>query len=554
MPDPDPATAPPGTPQTPPRGPELPDGPSPIAAERVTDSPASTGPVEPAPATPVVEMAPAASAPVTFAQWLTDFQTEAAARGISRDLLAGAFNNLVPRQEVLRRDGSQSEYNQTFFQYLNNSVSPARIERGRSMLRRHAARLNGIAGRYGVPDRVLVALWATESDFGAYTGDFSVIQSLATLAHGGRRREFFRTELMAALTIAEQGRAQLSQLKGSWAGAMGQPQFMPSTYLRYARDGDGDGDADIWGNAADVLESAANYLNQLGWQAGLPWGQEVLLPDGFDYYETDLAIRRPLAEWARRGVRGIDARPLPQSDLPGSILLPSGQHGPAFLVYDNFRVIMQWNRSLHYGLAVGHLADRLAGGGPLLGRAPPGDQALSRRAIMDLQRHLGALGLPVGAPDGMVGEQTRSAVREYQKARGITPDAYPTPPLLALIAQEARDPADLPTEVPAPQPSTEPAADLRTIQVHLNRLGFAVGTPNGQLSARTRSAITAYQRQQGLPVTGAPSPGLAAQLARDIGERVRASGGPGSNTERPGARGPDPLTRPHRSAHPDRSP
>jgi membrane-bound lytic murein transglycosylase B len=237
----------------------------------------------------------------------------------------------------------------------------SRIERGRELLAQHRPLLEEIGAAYGVQPRFIVALWGIETNFGTYTGGFPVIQALATLAHDGRRSSYFREELLNALQILDDGHIDVARMQGSWAGAMGQSQFMPSSFLRFAQDYDGDGRRDIWTTEADVFASAASYLAGFGWDADQTWGRQVRLPAGFDAGLADLEIRKPLSEWQRLGVRRADGQNLPAGDLTASLVLPDGPGGPAFLVYDNYRTIMRWNRSTYFATTVGILADRIGG-------------------------------------------------------------------------------------------------------------------------------------------------------------------------------------------------
>lgn len=375
--------------------------------------------------------------PASFETWRDAFKVHAQALGIAPSTLEAAFAGVGLLSQVVALDRRQGEYSRTFFDYLKNTISETRINRGQALLKEHAQLLAGIQGRYGTPPALLVALWGMETDYGAQTGGFPVIAALATLAYEGRRRDFFTTELIEALRIVDSGQAGAATMTGSWAGAMGQPQFMPSTYRRYARDGDGDGRVDIWNSVADTLESAAYYLSANGWSAHEGWGREVLLPTGFDLSQARLGTTKPLDEWGRLGVRAAAGGPLPGGETAASMVLPAGARGPAFLVYPNFNVINTWNRSLFYGLSVGHLADWLNGGGPLYGEPPVGDQALPRTRIIAMQRGLNRLGFPLGEPDGMIGTKTRNAVQDYQQARGLPADAYPTAALIDRIEQEA---------------------------------------------------------------------------------------------------------------------
>ncbi|WP_295445841.1 lytic murein transglycosylase [uncultured Thiodictyon sp.] len=422
------SSAPAGTPPQPPIRP--PEAERPAAPATVT-----TAPVTQAPALPELPSLPLP--PATFETWRDALTDHARRIGIAQVTLDAAFQDVLPLPGVIALDRHQSEYTRTFFDYLQATVSPARITRGQALLRQHAALLADIERRHGVPGAMLVALWAMESDYGAQPGTVPVIAALATLAYDGRRRERFTGELIEALRMIDSGQARVAEMTGSWAGAMGQLQFMPSTYRRYAQDGDGDGRADIWTSTPDALESAANYLAAAGWQRDQPWGQEVRLPPSFDLSQTRLGITKSLDEWHRLGVQCANAQPLPMGDTAAAIILPAGRRGPAFLLYPNFRVILDWNRSLNYALTAGYLSDRLSGAAPLVGRPPPGDRALPRRRIVALQQGLASLGFDVGEADGMVGLKTRDAVQDYQHARGLPADACPTPALIEQVARES---------------------------------------------------------------------------------------------------------------------
>jgi membrane-bound lytic murein transglycosylase B len=311
------------------------------------------------------------------------------------------------------------------------------MERGHALLREHAALLEKVRRRYNVQPRFLVAFWGLESNFGEFTGGLSVIGALATLAYDERRSAFFRAQLLDALRILDQGHIDVANMKGSWAGAMGQLQFIPSTFVGYAVDFDGNGRRDIWNSLPDVFGSAANYLSSIGWRGDETWGREVRLPRDFDWELASLSIRKPISDWQRLGVRRTDGRDLPKADISGSIVLPAGHKGPAFLVYGNFRAILDWNRSILYALAVGHLADRLAGKGPLLSPRPAREQALSRAQVKEMQSLLTGLGYDPGTPDGVVGSQTRAALREFQRQARLAADGYPTPELLKSLRQVA---------------------------------------------------------------------------------------------------------------------
>jgi len=372
-------------------------------------------------------LAPAAAhAQEDFATWLTALRAEARSQGISDQTLNAALDGIAPIQRVIELDRDQPEFTQTFWTYLGKRVSASRIERGRALLKKNADLLRRIQAQYGVQARFLVAFWGLETNFGQYMGSFPVIGSLATLAHDPRRSDFFRAELLDALRIVEGGHVSPASMKGSWAGAMGQPQFMPSTFVRHAVDDDGDGKRDIWNSLPDVFASASNFLKRSGWQEGETWGREVTLPSGFDLELGGLKLRRTLDEWQRLGVRHANGSDLPRvAGMQASLILPGGHRGPAFLVYQNFRTIMVWNRSILYAIAVGHLADRLVGLGPLVvAKAPVDDRPLSRTQVVEIQTALAARGFAPGEPDGVVGPMTRQAIKAYQRQTALPPDGH----------------------------------------------------------------------------------------------------------------------------------
>ncbi len=294
-----------------------------------------------------------------FGHWLLEFKAEARAQGIGDGLLEQAFQGVEPLPQVLELDRRQPESTMTFVEYQEKIVSEDRVRRGRQLLAEHRKVLESIAAKYGVPARYLVALWGIETHYGRLTGGFGVVEALATLAYDGRRSSYFRQELLKALHILHEGHISLTDMKGSWAGAMGQCQFMPSSFLRFAVDETGDGRKDIWSTEADVFGSAANYLAQSGWRKNERWGRRVILPERFDPGQSTLKTSKSLQQWQRLGVRTPEGGDLPNSSLRGSIILPDGPGGPAYLVYENYRVIMKWNRSTYFATSVGLLADAL---------------------------------------------------------------------------------------------------------------------------------------------------------------------------------------------------
>ena len=368
----------------------------------------------------------------SFEQWLSEFRSEAQSRGISNATLDQALGNLQIRERVLELDRSQPEFVQTFTRYTNLRISAEQIARGQGLLQQHRELLSQVQRRYGVQPQYLVSFWALESNYGNATGGFSVVEALATLAFDPRRAAFFRQELFTALEIIDAGHITAARMTGSWAGAMGQLQFMPSTFASYAVDGDGDGHIDIWNSLPDVFYSAANFLSSSGWRGDERWGREVLLPANFDFSLSGTEVRKSVNDWRALGIRQVDGSPLPVADLPGSIVIPAGVEGPAFLTYNNFRTTMVWNRSIFYALAVGHLADRLTGGAPIQ-HMPRDEQVLSRSDVLELQEILRAGGYYTGAVDGILGSGTRNAIREYQQQAGKPMDGYASFALLESL-------------------------------------------------------------------------------------------------------------------------
>ncbi|MBC6438366.1 MAG: lytic murein transglycosylase [Rhodobacteraceae bacterium] len=369
---------------------------------------------------------PAAVDNPTFRQWLAGFQARARAAGIRQATLDRAFQGVRPNRSILDRDRNQSEFTRTLWDYLDSAVSDTRIRNGRTAMARHGPTLRQIEQAYGVEARVVTAVWGLESAYGAVRGDTAIIQAMATLAYDGRRRAFFEAQLLAALNILQAGDVQPARMRGSWAGAMGHTQFMPTSYLDHAVDLTGDGRRDIWSdNPADALASTANYLRHFGWTYGQPWGIEVVLPDGFDYSESGARIKRPARHWNNAGVRLTNGSHIPDHG-PCSILLPAGARGVALVIFDNFHVIARYNRANAYVIAVGHLSDRIIGGPPFQASWPRGDRVLRFAERKELQQRLTARGFSTGGIDGIIGPDTIQAVRLYQASIGETPDGYPS--------------------------------------------------------------------------------------------------------------------------------
>ncbi|MGP9665033.1 lytic murein transglycosylase [Halomonas sp. AOP22-C1-8] len=363
-----------------------------------------------------------------FEQWRNEFRRYAAAQGISESTLATALDSVRYRERVIELDRYQPEFVRPIWEYLDTAASDTRVNAGREKLDAHRQTALEMQQRYGVPSEIIVAIWGIESNYGSNFGDFSTLEALATLAYDGRRRDFARGELLAALRIIDQGDIAAEQMKGSWAGAMGHTQFIPSSFEAYAVDGDNNGRRDIWGSIPDVMASTANYLARAGWQAGEPWGVELALPASFDYSQTE---RRSSAEWASQGVRAL------QGELPNfesaAIVIPAGAEGPAFLVGTNFRAILRYNNATSYALAVATLADKIAGREGIRQTWPRGQTPLTRDDVKELQRRLNEAGYSVGGADGVMGPNTRQGVRDFQRSQGLTPDGFATQALLERL-------------------------------------------------------------------------------------------------------------------------
>ncbi len=375
---------------------------------------------------------PAFAQEQSFEDWVAELRAEAAALGISESTLAALDDLEAPLPRVLELDSSQPEFVQTFTRYLGLRVTPRQVERGQQLLQQHAVLLEEVRQRYGVQPQYLAAFWAIESNFGSNTGGFSVLQALATLAYDPRRADFFRTQMLTALQIIDEGHISAADMSGSWAGAMGQLQFMPSVFNLHGVDGDGDGRIDIWNSLPDIFHSAANFLSKSGWKGDERWGREVLLPEDFDFSLAGTGTRKPLQEWRDIGLRQTSGAPIPVADMQASVVIPAGAQGPAFLTYDNFRVTRVYNTPIFYALTVGHLADRFSGG-PAIQRMPENEQAMSIEQVRELQELLNGLGFDSGEPDGRVGSRTRSAIRAYQEQQGLKMDSYPSLSLLESL-------------------------------------------------------------------------------------------------------------------------
>lgn len=369
-----------------------------------------------------------------FRAWIAEFSRRARAEGISQQTLDQAFAGVSLNERVIDRDRNQSEFSRTLWDYLDSAASDARISNGRTALRDHRETLAAIERRYGVEAEIVAAVWGLESAYGTFRGSVPIIEAMATLAYEGRRAEFFETELMAALQILQAGDIDPAHMQGSWAGAMGHTQFMPSSFLAHAVDFTGDGRRDIWSDdPADALASTARYLSENGWTHGQPWALEVDLPEDFDFTQSGELIARDATHWNAMGVRLARGGGMVPEHGASSILLPAGHTGVALVIYENFHVIETYNPADAYVIGVGHLADRIGGGPAFRGGWPRQDRALSNEERFELQRRLTSAGFSTERIDGIVGPLTIQAVREYQAAQGLVPDGYASEALLRRL-------------------------------------------------------------------------------------------------------------------------
>jgi len=408
-------------------------------AALIAPDPARSGDIGP---TALVAQAAQAAEPADtaagFAAWLDGVRAEAVSSGLPAAAVDRALADVSWRPIVVERDRSQPEFVRTFWDYVGRAVTDDRVRTGQARLAGLSGTLDRIEARYGVPGHYLVAIWGLESAFGEIQGDHPVIEALATRAYTRRETGAFRGQLLDALAIVAAGRVPDARLVGSWAGAMGQPQFMPSAYRAFAEDFDADGFADIWASEADALASIANYLSSNGWATDERWGREVSLPGDFDWSQADLDVRRPLADWAALRVRTAAGGALPV--VPGmaaSLVLPAGHQGPAYLVYDNFRTILTYNRAVFYGLAVGLMADRLVERGAVPQVPPGADRPLTTDDIAEIQSLLAMLGYEPGPADGIPGSRTKDAIRAFQRSAALPADGHHSPGLLDRLRAAA---------------------------------------------------------------------------------------------------------------------
>jgi peptidoglycan lytic transglycosylase B len=371
-----------------------------------------------------------------FYVFLHDFRDDAVQAGIKSKIYDRAVAEIALNRKVQQLNLQQPEFVRPIWDYLAGAVSDWRVSKGRDMLAANANLFARLEKKYGIAREMLAAIWGIETGYGQNQGSFNLFEALATLAYDGPRADYGRTQFLAALKIAQQEHLDPRNMTGSWAGAIGHTQFVPTTFLDHAVDGDSDGKRDLWNSPADALASTANYLEELGWRGNAEWGEEVLLPRDFAYEQADPDIRKSRNEWAREGVHTASGEALKGGEEKGAIFLPAGYRGPAFLTFDNFDVLQQYNAASSYALAIGILSDRLKGGGDVMGAWPHDEQPLARDQMTDLQIELAALGYDAGPSDGLLGKRTRAALRAYQKAKKLPADGFPTMDLFYKILED----------------------------------------------------------------------------------------------------------------------
>ena len=361
---------------------------------------------------------------VAFETCLAALGERASIDGVDAAVVASVLEKTTRLERVIDLDRSQPEFTRTFGDYYVPRVTKQRVAQGRALYAKHRDLLNRLQREYGVPGHYLLAFWGLETNYGSFFGKIPTMDALATLACDQRRADFFSDEFLSALRIVAAGDIEREQMRGSWAGALGNMQFLPSVFLKYAVDGDGDGLRDLWGSLPDSLASAANFLRGIGWRTELRWGREVRLPEEFDFSLSGRDRGRTLEEWVRLGITDAYGGALSQLDIQAAVLVPSGHRGPAFLTYDNFDVIMRWNRSEYYAISVGRLADRIAGGGRLTREAIIGGEPITTDKVRRLQEDLALLGYDAGKADGIFGPATRRALSSFQNANDMIADGY----------------------------------------------------------------------------------------------------------------------------------
>jgi len=435
-----------------------------------------------------------------FERWKANFRVKALSQGIRADIFDTAFAGVTPNPKILNFDRKQPEFSRPIWKYLDSAVSASRVKNGREKLAKHRGLLQQIEQAFGVDGHVVLGIWGLESAYGFGYGDFSIIRSLSTLAFDGRRQKFAEEQLVGALKIIQNGDVPASGMLGSWAGAMGHVQFIPTSYNALAVDFNGDGRRDIWSeDPTDALASAANYLKKSGWRTGQPAFIPVNVPRSVDAYELRRNNKLSAAEWNARGVTAQNGGPVPDFG-PAAVVIPAGARGPAFMIFHNFGVIKKYNNSTSYALGVAHLGNRIAGAGPLNVSWPKDDRPLGRTEKKTLQASLTQMGFNTNGVDGILGPDSRAAIRNFQRSRGIPADGYASAKLLQRVEDAAAGREALSRDA------------VRLIQQRLNERGFNAGVPDGLAGPQTRAAIADFQRAFGYAVDGQASAGLLQAL------------------------------------------
>lgn len=445
---------------------------------------------------------------ITFDEWLEDFRREAVDDGVSAQALDLAFQSLELRPEVIRSDRKQPEFRRGFQSYLDNAINILRIKKAKKLLQTHEALFKEIEKKYKVPAKYLVAFWGMETNFGERKGDVPILDALATLAYDTRRPDFFRSELLHGVHLVQDG-LPVEKMVGSWAGAMGNFQFMPSTLRTYGVDYDNDGHVNLWDSLPDAAASAANYLASEGWDPSVGWGREVVLPKKFDW--TLIEQKKTLKEWKENGIVFAEQAPVKEKDsVSAELFLPAGIHGPAFLMYSNFRVILKWNKSVLYAIAVGHLADRISGRPAFSKKYFQRGSSFTLENAQEVQELLTKMGLYSGDVDGVLGRKSREAVREFQTLYGLPADGYADASLLhfmrlVLSGGEKRNGLTF--------------DEISELQKILLKGKYYVGPVDGKLGASTLQGIELYKKVYGLSSDGVNRTLLAkmrVQFARNL--------------------------------------
>ncbi len=435
-----------------------------------------------------------------FERWKANFRGKALSQGIRADVFDTAFAGVTPNPTILNFDRKQPEFSRPIWKYLDSAVSASRVKNGREKLAKHRDLLRRIEQAYGVDGNVVLGIWGLESAYGFGYGDFSIIRSLSTLAFDGRRQKFAEEQLVGALKIIQNGDVPASGMLGSWAGAMGHVQFIPTSFNALAVDFNGDGRRDIWSeDPTDALASAANYLKKSGWRTGQPAFIPVNVPRSVDAFDLRRNNKLSAAEWRAKGVTTQDGRPVPDFG-PAAVIIPAGANGPAFMTFHNFGVIKKYNNATSYALGVAHLGNRIAGAGPLNVSWPKDDRPLGRTEKKTLQTSLTQMGFDTNGVDGILGPDSRAAIRNFQRSRGLPADGYASAKLLTRVEDAIAGRESLGRDT------------VRLIQARLNERGFNAGTPDGLAGPQTRAAIAAFQQAFGYAPDGKPSAALLQAL------------------------------------------